>query len=250
MKNSEEMVNSLLERRDRYVAERKKKKAVITRTVTSMCCVCLVAFLGFGIWQGGMFRTSMPDETLADGIYPGVKDTFNKSKGDSPDDPAANNKIIVHQVDDISGDMQFIYLGVDDFVVMDKDELNAYYGINVFPVVPDDIQEWEDQRFGIYKRNDGTGEVYWDGTGSNYANADYSRTVSVGIVKDSLPQCDYVFLDTTEEKSIINNVEVAIGRSDNGYYYAQFMYCNVGFHIVAHGLTQDEFVAVIASLVK
>ena len=39
MKNSEEIVNSLLERRDRYVTEQKKKKTIITRTVTSMCCV-------------------------------------------------------------------------------------------------------------------------------------------------------------------------------------------------------------------
>ena len=61
MKNSEEMVNSLLERRDRYVTEQKKKKAIITRTVTSMCCVCLVALLGFGMWQSGMFNTTPPE---------------------------------------------------------------------------------------------------------------------------------------------------------------------------------------------
>lgn len=85
---------------------------------------------------------------------------------------------------------------------------------------------------------------------SNYSNEDYSRTVNIEIKKDSLPLCDYAFLEATEEKSIINNVEVAIGHSDNGYYYAQFMYHNVGFQIIADGLTQDEFVAIIASLIK
>ena len=250
MKNSEEMVNSLLERRDRYAAEQKRKRTIITRTVTSMCCVCLVALLGFGMWQGGVFNTAPPDQTLEDALYPGIKDTFDESKGESPDNPVANNKIVINTIDGISADKFNINLAVDDFVVMDKAELNEYYGINVFPTVPDDIKEWEDQQFGIYKRDGGTGEVYWDGTGANFSNDDFSRTVNIEIKKDSLPLCDYAFLETTEEKSIINNVEVAIGHSDNGYYYAQFMYHNVGFQIIADGLTQDEFVAVISSLIK
>lgn len=250
MKNCDEMVNSLFERRERYNAEQKKKRAIITRTATSMCCVCLIALLGFGMWQGGMFHTTPPDQTTGDALYSDMKDTFDESKGESPDNPVANNKIIVHQMDGISADKSNICLFIDDFVAMDKAELNEYYGINVFPTVPDDLKEWEDQRFGVYKRDSGTGEVYWDGTGFNYSNEDYSRTVSVEIEKDSLPLCDYAFLEATEEKSIINNVELAIGQSDNGYYYAQFMYCNIGFQMIAHGLTQEEFVAMIASIIR
>ena len=60
MKNSEEMVNSLLERREQYNAEQKRKRSIITRTVTSMCCFCLVALLGFGVWQSGLFNTTPP----------------------------------------------------------------------------------------------------------------------------------------------------------------------------------------------
>lgn len=250
MKNSEEMVNSLLERRDRYVAEQRQKRKKTMGLATSLCCFCLVALLGFGMWQGGMFNTTPPDQTVEDALYPGIKDNFDESKGESPDNPAANNKIIVHQIEGLSADKHNICLLTDDFVVMNKAELNEYYGINVFPTVPDDIKEWENQRFGVYKRDGGTGAVYWDGTGANYSNDDFSRTVNIEIKKDSLPLCDYAFLETTEEKSIINNVEVAIGHSDNGYYYAQFMYHNVGFQIIADGLTQDEFVAVISSLIK
>lgn len=202
------------------------------------------------MWQGGIFHTTPPDQTIEDALYPGIKDNFDESKGESPDNPATNNKIIVHQIDGLSADKHNICLLVDDFVVMDKAELNEYYGINVFPTVPDDIKEWEDQRFGVYKGNGGTGEVYWDGIGSNYSNEDYSRTVNIEIKKDSLPLCDYAFLEATEEKSIINNVELAIGQSDNGYYYAQFMYRNVGFQMIAHGLTQEEFVAMIASIIR
>lgn len=83
MKNSEEMVNSLLERRDKYAAEKKRKRTIITRTVTSMCCVCLAVLLGFGMWQGGMFDTT-PPATLNDSINIGEKDYIN------PDELNAN----------------------------------------------------------------------------------------------------------------------------------------------------------------
>ena len=56
MKNSNEMVNSLLERREHYVAEQKKKRTIIIRTGISICCVCIVALLGIGVWQGGIFK--------------------------------------------------------------------------------------------------------------------------------------------------------------------------------------------------
>lgn len=67
MKNCEEMVNSLFERKDRYVAEQKRKRAIITRAVASVCCFSLVALLGFGLWQGGMFDTT-PSTTINDSI--------------------------------------------------------------------------------------------------------------------------------------------------------------------------------------
>ena len=73
MKNCEEMVNSLFERKDRYVAEQKKKRAVITRAVASVCCFSLVALLGFGLWQGDMFDTA-PATTINNSISTPEKD--------------------------------------------------------------------------------------------------------------------------------------------------------------------------------
>lgn len=76
MKNCDEMVNSLLERREQYVAEQKRKRKVITRTVTSMCCVCLVALCSFGVWKSGLFDTT-PPVILDDLINIGEKDYIN-----------------------------------------------------------------------------------------------------------------------------------------------------------------------------
>ena len=61
---------------------------------------------------------------------------------------------------------------------------------------------------------------------------------------------DYFFFNGTEEKSIINNFEVIIGLSEDGYYYSEFMYKGVGFLIDADGVTEDEFVAIISSILQ
>ena len=92
--------------------------------------------------------------------------------------------------------------------------------------------------------------MYCDLQALNYSNEDFSRTVNVEVVKDGLPLCDYMLFEENKEKSIINNLEVAIGHSATGHYYAQFIYQNVGFQVIADGLTQDEFVAVISSLIQ
>lgn len=250
MKNSEEMVNSLLERRDRYVTDQKKKKTIITRTVTSMCCVCLVALLGFGMWQGGMFNTTPPDQTVEDALYPGIKDNFDESKGESPDNPAANNKIVINTINGIAADKMNIALMIDDFVELTREEMKEYYGVDYIPDVPADIKPWADEQSGIYRRNGGTGEVYWDADILNYSNEDFTRSVHVEVDKGSYVLQDYLYFKGTEEKSVINNIEVLIGLTENGYYYSEFMYNGVGFLIDAEGVTEEEFVAIIASIIK
>lgn len=60
MKNYDELTNDLLERRDRYVADKKRKRKRAMGVATSLCCFCLVALLGFGMWQGGVFDAKPP----------------------------------------------------------------------------------------------------------------------------------------------------------------------------------------------
>lgn len=250
MKNYDELTNDLLERRDRYVADQKKKRKSLMSVATSLCCLCLVALLGFGMWQGGMFNTTPPDQTLEDALYPGIKDNFDESKGESPDNPSANNKIVINTINGISADKMNINIAVDDFVKMTREEMIEYYGVDYIPDVPADIKPWEDERSGIYKRDGGTGEVYWDTDILNYSNEDFTRSVHVEVDKGSYVLQDYLYFKGTEEKSVINNVDVLIGLTENGYYYSEFMYKGVGFLIDAEGVTLDEFVAIISSIIK
>ncbi len=70
MKNYDELTNNLLERRDRYLAEQKKKRKRVIGLTASLSCICLVALLGFGMWQVGIFNSKPPvtsDEATTNG---------------------------------------------------------------------------------------------------------------------------------------------------------------------------------------
>ena len=60
MKSYEEVTNSLLERRDRYVVEQNRKRKKMMGATISMCCCCLVASIGFGVWQSNNSTATFP----------------------------------------------------------------------------------------------------------------------------------------------------------------------------------------------
>lgn len=74
-----------------------------------------------------------------------------------------------------------ICLTGDDFVEMSLEEMLQYYGLNFVPDVPADIKPWEEEKYGIYKRDGGTGAVYWDAVILNYSNSDFTRNVNLEI---------------------------------------------------------------------
>lgn len=241
MRNYDEVTNHLLERRDRYLAEQKRKRKKHMGVAISLSCFCMVFLLGFGAWNSGILSPAStpntPEQAIGDAQYPGVND-------------AVDDKIVINHIKAISSDRMNICLIVDDFVEMSREEMIDYYGVDYIPDVPADIKPWEDQCCGIFKRNGGTGEVYWDRDILNFSNEDFTRSVSIEVEKGSIPWVDYLHLSANEEKSVINNVEVFIGQSENGYYYTEFMYKDVGFAMVAEGVSQDEFIAIIASIIK
>lgn len=138
----------------------------------------------------------------------------------------------------------------NDFVSMNEAKLKEYYGINVFPTVPSDLIVWADQQFGIYKRENGTGQIYHDVNRLNYNNDDFSRGVNICMSKAQLPYLFCIFGNENMESSIINGTEVKIGSTSDGLYYAEFMYCNVGFRVSTEGLSENELVAILESIIK
>lgn len=107
MKNYDELTNDLLERRDRYVAAQKKKRKRVMGVATSLCCFCLVALIGFGMWQGGVFPATPPitsgEQTLSgnrEQTNPIDSSTMNndnqnqESQGEQTTNPVSNDNQI------------------------------------------------------------------------------------------------------------------------------------------------------------
>lgn len=77
-----------------------------------------------------------------------------------------------------------------------------------------------------------------------------TRNIHMTVAKGGLPFFCYIIEVSDAASSIINNHEVAITQSSDGTYHAEFMYQNVGFYISFSGITQDELVSVIASIIQ
>lgn len=58
MKDYEEMAKNVFQRIDEYEAEKKRRKAVITKTVASATSVCAAAVVGVSLWKGGALTRS------------------------------------------------------------------------------------------------------------------------------------------------------------------------------------------------
>ena len=60
MKSCNEMVNSLMERLDAYEVRQKQKRKTVMRITSVACAFAVVAAVGVGLWQGGVFDTETP----------------------------------------------------------------------------------------------------------------------------------------------------------------------------------------------
>ncbi len=263
MKSYEEVTNNLLERRERYVAEQNRKRKRVMGVVTSLCGCCLVAVTVFGAWQSGMLQSEPPitpdssivgnnsdnDRVEQNTISSGGETSQNLNNLEKTDNTDKNNEIRILEIENMPDVPQkmFIALMGDDFILMNHDEINEYYGINVFLDAPSDLNRKDEEPLGIFRRK-ANGEVYYDGNKISYTNADFSRSLAVNVDKNGLPFDFGNLFANIQTRSIISNVEVGIAQTPAGEMYAEFMHQNVGFRIYAYGLGQDEFVAVIESL--
>ena len=250
MKNIDETVSTVFDRMATYRAKQQKKNKIIMCTVIPLGCVCLIGALSFGLWK----QPTTPNQPqYIQATLPQAEQPFAEPSEPTQTDAVIQNenKIVIHRIESVPESKQDICLLWDDFVAMSQEEVAEYYGINVFPTIPSDILEWEEQNFGIFKRNGGTGEVYHDVNILNYDNEDFTRSVNIEVSKGRLPfTCIVVPFDIIQEKSVINGTEVAIVLSDNGYYHVEFMYKNVGFRLIALGISEEELVSIISSIIQ
>ncbi len=167
---------------------------------------------------------------------------------DNVSQETSEDVIVVNKIDAIPDYSKMnIALMANDYVFVD---FNEYYGTDITPTLPDDVCYMTNGSLGIYKRDNGTGEVYYDTLTVYYTNYEQTRTVDVTVDKLNIPVDFCNLLDEPEKASVISGVEVLLGEMvyDEEVYYAEFMFKGTGFRVVCSGLSQEEIVSVIASL--
>ena len=182
-------------------------------------------------------------------MYPGIKDTLDDAdKGEAPD----KDYIVFNEIGEKVPSEMGIARFIEDEITMTKEDLNEYFGVDVFPDCPDNLTEMP-SHLAIYKRNKGTGEVYSDFNQIRYLNSDGSKGFVVSVGTNSIFYLTEYYLGDRYkdiEKSVISNIEILFAEmKTEKYYYAEFTYKGVMFNVYSENITQDEFVSVISSLV-
>lgn len=73
MKNYNEMANDVFRRIGEHEIKQKNRRKVMKKVIIPICCFCLVAILGIGLWQGDFFSKT-PSTQLDDSTVIGEQD--------------------------------------------------------------------------------------------------------------------------------------------------------------------------------
>lgn len=243
MKTCEQMTADVFRRMEEYTAAQKRKRKIAVRVAVPACCLCFVAAVGLWLGGGNVSKDSTANESAminGNSFYMADAEAILEDSVD---------QLNIRQLPEIpqKQTQQNICLLWDDFVPMTDQELCSHFGMDIFPEVPEDLTRWP-QELGLFRRDGGTGEAYWDGVALYYVSADEARSVTVNVLSGAVPPAFGLWTET-QEYSVVAGVQMALAKAENGYY-AEFMYGDIGFCVVTQGLSQQEFVQVLSSIVN
>ena len=261
----ERILNNIL---DRVHSGETKKGKVYIMVIKPMkilvpIAACLIVALAISIPmllydKGG---NPIPHLTTNDGdSSASVETPAVPSQSEEPNTPASDVAqapiIVINELPMMPESVRLFPLEPADFVAMSRKEIVDFYGFDFFPkVIPSGMMEAEEGTFGVYRRNEGTGEVYNSVNLAWYVDENVSRELSVEIEAGRIPITDALLLADEYEKSVINGIELVILRSVDGYsseemFSAEFIHKNNGLRVYSRNLTQAEFVDILTSLLQ
>ena len=278
MKNYDELTNDLLERRDRYVADQKKKRKRVMSVATSLCCFCLVALLGFGMWQGGMFDAK-PPITLDDSINIGDKDYINPDELDNSqtstpgnNDSQGNTQTgteqkfdpaeIIWTINRVEGQVSAAPLNysTDKYYSERKSltDIASYLGRDLSKLEVITSQGFE--FLGRYETDfyyELNGDVAYDSCVFGYTKDE--KQITIRVSKIGVPyDCMYMLNNPTV--SNINGVEVTVGgvyKADNSgeieLIFADFSHGGLQYRLTIENVPSDDYMylnSIIGELTK
>ena len=178
MKTYDETVQSVMDKIQLRHAFVKKRNRMIFAAVAPVCCVCLLAGIGIAAKPDNSAVTPNPPTLQSPAIQGPIPPTTTPN--DVPEvtipQDTAQNIIRIHPINLITHDYAYIALHTHDFIPMNHQELENYYGITIDPQFPADM-EAKAGRTGIYRRDRGTGDVYHVQNTFKYTSQDMNRRI-------------------------------------------------------------------------
>lgn len=283
MKNYDQTIESVFERIENYNTLKRKRTEAAKKAVIPLCCICLAVLVGSVIHSN---LTQMPIEENS-GAMPAESSAVSPAEsseqkssqsGESQTEESSKSEVSQNSAPEVSQeviensgtvtspsvidnivfvdaeefptvDRMYIALMTNDRIQLSSAQLNAYYGTNVFPDnIPDDLT-LHSEHFFIYRKNNGKGDVYHDGNAIRYLDESMTRGFSINVDKNGMPFDFCNIFAAVDSFSVVNGTKVGFAQMDGGEnLLAEFIYQEVGFRIIASGVTQDEFIAVVKSL--
>ena len=262
MKNYDELTNDLLARRDCYVAAQKQKRKNL---VASLCCVCFVALLGFGLWKSDVFRSAPPASISGSKPQIHIDPAPTTANSNEPATIPTTHAPIqiawtVNKVDNTVG-AAMLNFHTPEYYSQKKDsaDLIEYFGRDFSAlgnVMPEGFQYVRYEPTFFYK-NDGT--PAYDSCTFLYRKGEGEITIRAS--KIGVPY-DYLYLIDNPIPSNINGVDLVIGGVYSDYeqldlIFVDFSHNGIQYRVevknVSFGESKDApswMVDILAELIK
>lgn len=204
MKNYEEVTHGLLERRDRYVMEQKKKRKRMMGVFTFLGCFCLIALVVIGVWRNGVLTT--PPVTLDN------DSSISGNHADQSTLPVQNDTIVWNE--------DYITSSASARLAGHFETVSEEQWLSVYPIVLPNNMEWKYSLvYEITKDNGVTDTVM---CGHILAKDNTDGWISIFVGKGSGPATSILAecYEVSLNESTINNKSVFLGAKGSTRYAA------------------------------
>lgn len=213
MKTCDEMVNSLLERREKYNAEQKRKKKFLVHAAVSLGCVCACALVGFGFLIGRPIEQRPPQSESNTSQHAEATVTYQEQpsemEGTTANYAANSNDDTqkrLFEINEVTGMQQCCPMDLSPYnkEMLSLEKVTEYLDVNIPQAVSKCAEKaglvyFRDSEFDVYTLDDG--KIVWDMMGFWFQSDDGAR---LDILTSKLGKpSDCIYYSSTNKPTVI-----------------------------------------------
>lgn len=169
---------------------------------------------------------------------------FLNNKQDSYIFSDDNSNIVINKIDDLDLTKIDADIKLEEINSVNLPWNDMFNDINV----PKDLDKF--YGYGIYTKNDSNNEYnILDSYIYEYFNLDNNRKIKIAFSNTNKPIRDYFFDTDDAKESNINDNKLIVYQSEDAYF-TEFKYNEYYFDIETHGITIDELISLLKSIIK